>query len=79
MAVSQIASDNVGGGVTAAETLLELIGGKGKVMVVNVKPGISTTDQRGQGFEEAVEGKAGRRVPRPGVLAGRPGDRGRRS
>ena len=59
MAVSQIASDNVGGGVTAGETLLELIGGKGKVMVVNVKPGISTTDQRGQGFEQAVEGKAG--------------------
>jgi ribose transport system substrate-binding protein len=59
MAVSQIASDNVGGGVTAGETLLELIGGKGKVMVVNVKPGISTTDQRGQGFEQAVKGKAG--------------------
>jgi ribose transport system substrate-binding protein len=59
MAVSQIASDNVGGGVTAGETLLDLIGGKGKVMVVNVKPGISTTDQRGQGFEQAVKGKAG--------------------
>jgi ribose transport system substrate-binding protein len=59
MAVSQIASDNVGGGETAGETLLELIGGKGKVMVVNVKPGISTTDQRGQGFEQAVKGKAG--------------------
>jgi ribose transport system substrate-binding protein len=55
MAVSQIASDNVGGGVTAGETLIELIGGKGKVMVVNVKPGISTTDQRGSGFEEAVQ------------------------
>jgi ribose transport system substrate-binding protein len=59
MAVSQIASDNVGGGRTAGETLLDLIGGKGKVMVVNVKPGISTTDQRGQGFEEAVKGKPG--------------------
>jgi ribose transport system substrate-binding protein len=59
MAVSQIASDNVGGGKTAGETLLDLIGGKGKVMVVNVKPGISTTDQRGQGFEEAVKGKPG--------------------
>jgi ribose transport system substrate-binding protein len=59
MAVSQIASDNVGGGTTAGETLLDLIGGKGKVMVVNVKPGISTTDQRGQGFEDAVKGKPG--------------------
>jgi ribose transport system substrate-binding protein len=59
MAVSQIASDNVGGGETAGETLLDLIGGKGKVMVVNVKPGISTTDQRGQGFEDAVKGQPG--------------------
>jgi ribose transport system substrate-binding protein len=59
MAVSQIASDNLEGGRTAASTLLDLIGGKGKVMVVNVKPGISTTDQRGQGFEEGVKGKPG--------------------
>jgi ribose transport system substrate-binding protein len=59
MAVSQIASDNLEGGVTAGETLLDLIGGKGKVMVVNVKPGISTTDARGEGFEQAVEGKPG--------------------
>ena len=28
-------------------------------MVVNVNPGISTTDQRGQGFEEGVKGKPG--------------------
>jgi ribose transport system substrate-binding protein len=59
MAVSQIASDNLEGGREAGRTLLELIGGKGKVLVVNVKPGISTTDQRGQGFEEEVKGKAG--------------------
>src|SRR5918999_1396438 len=59
MAVSQIASDNLEGGREAGRTLLELIGGKGKVMVVNVKPGISTTDARGQGFEEEVEGQAG--------------------
>jgi ribose transport system substrate-binding protein len=55
MAVSQIASDNLEGGREAGRTLLDLIGGKGKVMVVNVKPGISTTDQRGQGFEEVVK------------------------
>lgn len=59
MAASQIASDNLEGGVAAGETLLDLIGGEGKVMVVNVKPGISTTDARGQGFEQAVEGKPG--------------------
>jgi ribose transport system substrate-binding protein len=59
MAVSQIASDNLEGGREAGRTLLELIGGQGKVMVVNVKPGISTTDARGQGFEEEVEGQPG--------------------
>ena len=50
MAVSQIASDNEAGGKTAAETLAKLIGGKGKVFVINVKPGISTTDAREKGF-----------------------------
>jgi ribose transport system substrate-binding protein len=55
MAVSQIASDNEKGGETAAETLTKLIGGKGKVMVVNVKPGISTTDARGKGFETGAK------------------------
>jgi ribose transport system substrate-binding protein len=50
MAVSQIASDNEAGGADAAKTLTELIGGSGKVFVVNVKPGISTTDAREKGF-----------------------------
>lgn len=54
-AVSQIASDNEGGGKEAAKTLAELIGGKGKVFVVNVKPGISTTDARGKGFEAGAK------------------------
>jgi ribose transport system substrate-binding protein len=55
LAVSQIASDNEGGGRVAAETLSKLIGGKGKVFVVNVKPGISTTDLRAKGFEEGAK------------------------
>src|SRR5215218_4224163 len=55
MAVSQIASDNEAGGKTAAETLAKLIGGKGKVFVINVKPGISTTDLRAKGFEEGAK------------------------
>jgi ABC-type sugar transport system substrate-binding protein len=38
-AVSQIASDNKGGGAAAADTLKELMGGSGKVYVINVKPG----------------------------------------
>src|SRR3954464_10331078 len=55
MAVSQIASDNEGGGKVAAQTLAKLIGGKGKVFVNNVKPGISTTDLRAKGFEEGAK------------------------
>ena len=55
MAVSQIASDNEGGGRAAAQALAKLIGGNGKVFVVNVKPGISTTDLRAKGFEEEAK------------------------
>jgi ribose transport system substrate-binding protein len=55
MAVSQIASDNEAGGKTAAETLAKLIGGKGKVFVINVKPGISTTDAREKGFVDGAK------------------------
>jgi ribose transport system substrate-binding protein len=55
LAVSQIASDNEGGGREAASTLAKLIGGSGKVFVVNVKPGISTTDLRAKGFEEGAK------------------------
>jgi ribose transport system substrate-binding protein len=55
MAVSQIASDNEAGGKTAADTLAKLIGGSGKVFVVNVKPGISTTDAREKGFVEGAK------------------------
>ena len=54
-AVSQIASDNEGGGRAAAKALAEQIGGKGKVFVINVKPGISTTDARAKGFEEEAK------------------------
>ena len=51
---SRIASDNHQGGVMAADALAELIGEEGKVMVVNVNPGISTTDARQAGFEEQI-------------------------
>jgi ribose transport system substrate-binding protein len=53
--LGNVATDNVEGGRLAARGLAEQIGGAGKVFVVNVKPGISTTDLREQGFREAVE------------------------
>jgi len=55
LAVSQIASDNEAGGRAAAKALSDAIGGSGKVMVNNVKPGISTTDLRAKGFQEEAE------------------------
>jgi ribose transport system substrate-binding protein len=53
--LSYIASDNVLGGQIAARALAKAIGDKGKVYVSNVKPGVSTTDQREQGFKEEMK------------------------
>ncbi len=52
--LSYIASDNVLGGRMAARALAAAIGGEGKVYVSNVKPGISTTDQREEGFKAEI-------------------------
>lgn len=46
-----VSSDNVLGGRLAGRALCESIGGEGKVYVSNVNPGISTTDQREEGFK----------------------------
>jgi ribose transport system substrate-binding protein len=54
-AVSSIATDNLGGGTLAAQTLAKLINDKGTVLVVNVDPGISTTDARVQGFNDEMK------------------------
>jgi ribose transport system substrate-binding protein len=54
-AASSIASDNIGGGKAAFDAIKQLNPDGGKVMVMSVNPGISTTDQRAQGFEEAVK------------------------
>ena len=57
ISVSRIASDNTKGGQLAADTLAQLVGSKGTVMVVNVNPGISTTDARDQGFHQEMAAK----------------------
>ncbi len=49
--LSYIASDNVLGGRLAARALANAIGSEGQVYVSNVNPGISTTDQREEGFK----------------------------
>ena len=53
--ISYVASDNVLGGRMAARALAKAIGEKGKVYVANVKPGISTTDQREEGFKDEMK------------------------
>ena len=53
--ISYIASDNVLGGRMAARALAKAIGEKGKVYVSNVKPGVSTTDQREEGFKDEMK------------------------
>jgi ribose transport system substrate-binding protein len=55
IAVSAIASDNEGGGRAAFEAIKQLNPNGGKVMVMSVNPGISTTDARAKGFEDAVK------------------------
>ena len=53
--LSYIGSDNVEGGRIACSSLAEAIGGQGKVYIQNVKPGISTTDQREEGCKQALD------------------------
>lgn len=54
-AVSQISSDNVGGGKAAFDAIKELNPSGGKLLVISVDPGISTTDARVKGFEDAAK------------------------
>ncbi|TXL62212.1 ABC transporter substrate-binding protein [Aeromicrobium terrae] len=53
-AVSQISSDNEGGGAAAFEAIKELAPDGGKVLVVSTDPGVSTVDARAKGFKDAA-------------------------
>lgn len=57
--ISRIATDNVEGGRVAGQALVELIGGEGTVFVNTTQPGVSTVEERVQGFEEVIEGEPG--------------------
>lgn len=54
IAVTHIASDNIGGGAAAFEAIQKLVPEGGKVLVIDNQPGISTSDARVKGFEDAV-------------------------
>ena len=60
--ISYVASDNILGGRMAARALAKAIGDKGKVYVSNVKPGVSTTDQREEGFKLEMKEHSGIQV-----------------
>jgi ribose transport system substrate-binding protein len=55
IAVSAIASDNIGGGKAAFDAIKQLAPDGGKVLVMSTDPGISTVDDRAKGFEDAVK------------------------
>ena len=52
--VSHVASDNVQGGRLAGQTLAGLIGGRGKVVIID-HPTVASVQERVRGFEEALE------------------------
>ncbi|PDQ35697.1 MAG: ribose ABC transporter substrate-binding protein [Candidatus Lumbricidophila eiseniae] len=54
-AVSQISSDNSGGGVAAFQAIQKAHPNGGKVLVISTDPGVSTSDARAAGFKSAVE------------------------
>ncbi len=53
--VSMVATDNYAAGQMAAARMGEILGGKGKVIVVAVQPGGASTMAREQGFEDAIK------------------------
>lgn len=55
--VSYVATDNVLGGVMAAERLAERLGGKGKVAILGLKAGSVSTDERERGFQDTIKQK----------------------
>lgn len=54
IALSSVATDNTEGGRLAARTLAGLVGDRGSVLVIDVHPGVSTTDARVAGFAEEL-------------------------
>ncbi|WP_405730378.1 ABC transporter substrate-binding protein [Streptomyces sp. NBC_01537] len=52
---SAVSSNNVEGGAEAARTLAELVGEKGKVVIIGGTPGVTTADQRIKGFETEIK------------------------
>lgn len=57
--VSHVASDNVQGGMMAGELIIETLGGTGKVVELQGVPGTSAANDRGDGFNQAINAAEG--------------------
>jgi ribose transport system substrate-binding protein len=55
--VSQVATDNYKAGQMAAERMGKILDGKGKVVIIAVKPGAASTEAREKGFEDTIHQK----------------------
>jgi ribose transport system substrate-binding protein len=50
-----IGTDNLKGGTVVAESLAKMLDGKGKVMIENTNPDVSSVVARGKGFKEGIK------------------------
>jgi ribose transport system substrate-binding protein len=57
--VSFVATDNVKGGRLAGDRMAQLLGGKGKVVLLRYSEGHDSTTKREEGFLEALKGQPG--------------------
>jgi ribose transport system substrate-binding protein len=53
--ISQVATDNYKAGQMAGERMGKILDGKGKVVIVGVKPGAASTEAREKGFEDTIQ------------------------
>jgi len=68
--VSFVATDNYQGGVLAAERMAEVLGGKGKVLLLRYQEGSASTVQREQGFTDTLAKHEGIELVDPKRYAG---------
>jgi len=68
--VSFIATDNEQGGRMGGQKMVELLGGKGKVLLLRYQEGSASTDLRERGFIEALSAAEGIELIDPGRYAG---------
>ena len=54
LSAAKLQTDNVDGGRIGARALADLIGGEGKVLLIDYRAGTESTDSRAQGFEEEI-------------------------